>query len=184
MSPKSRNHVGIGSRHGQKRRRARYSNGWRTSRNHAGTVGTAQGCEIPGHSPTLLCPFVFHRSGHRIGGKRGDIRDVWHNACIAAGLGQMIEGERKGEMVEVYVGKLFHDFRRTGCRDMIRAGIPERVAMRVSGHKTRSTFDRYNIVSPADLKEAAQKRWAHTREQEEAAGKVVAMNQGRSVSYR
>jgi integrase len=129
--------------------------------------------QIPGQSPTLLCSFVFHNNGRPI----GDIRDVWHNACIAAGLGQMIEvGEKKK-----YTGKLFHDFRRTGCRDMIRAGIHERVAMRISGHKTRSVFDRYNIVSPDDLREAARKRSEHVQEQEERARKVVAMNQGRGA---
>lgn len=58
------------------------------------------------------------------------MRDVWQNACVAAGLGQMIEIERKGKKVKKYVGKLFHDFRRTGVRDMIRSGIPERVAMK------------------------------------------------------
>jgi integrase len=127
--------------------------------------------EVPGKSPTLLCPYVFHRNGKPI----KDIRDVWHNACVAVGLGQMVEVERNCKKKKKYVGKFFHDFRRTGCRDMIRAGINERVAMKISGHKTRSVFDRYNIVNPNDLREAARKRWTHAQEQEEKARKVVAI---------
>ena len=97
------------------------------------------------------CPWVFFRDGEQI----LDFRGGWEEACKAAGLWD--EQTKKPT-------KLFHDLRRTGVRNLVRAGVPEAVAMRISGHKTRAVFDRYNIVSESDLKAAGRKLGQYIRE--------------------
>ena len=106
----------------------------------------------------IVLPNVFLNKHGK--GPIGDFRKPWNAACRKAGLGYGYKVST--EYVEAWKDKLpygpiFHDFRRTAVRNMVRSGIPERVAMMISGHKTRSIFDRYNIVSDTDLKMAAQK---------------------------
>ena len=97
-----------------------------------------------------------------------NFRKVWNNACRKAGLGYgykvSVEYVQEWEH-KLSPGPIFHDFRRTAVRNMVRSGIPERVAMMISGHKTRSVFDRYNIVSDADLKTAALKQQMYLESQ-------------------
>jgi integrase len=86
-------------------------------------------------------PHVFPAlRGPRKGEQRKSMAWMWRQACKRAGL----------------PGKWKHDLRRTAVRDMVNAGISERVAMKITGHRTRSTFDRYHIVSPGDLRDAAR----------------------------
>jgi integrase len=84
---------------------------------------------------------VFARDGVTVRAWRTAFRD----ACQKAGLS----------------GRLLHDCRRTAARNLIRAGVPERVAMTLTGHKTRCVFDRYNIVNERELVTAGEQLVAY-----------------------
>jgi integrase len=89
-------------------------------------------------------PLVFTRPGGR---PIGSFTKAWARACGAAGV----------------PGRVLHDFRRTAVRNLLRAGVPERVAMQLVGWRSRQMLDRYHIVNAADLHEAARRLDAAAR---------------------
>ena len=106
-----------------------------------------------------ITDILFHRDGEPV----GDFRKAWTTACFEAGLVEVVLDENDQPVLDDHGkvkkrhSKLFHDLRRTAVRNMTRAGVRESVAMAITGHRTRSMFDRYNIVSEDDLRIAAQK---------------------------
>jgi integrase len=101
------------------------------------------------------CPYVFHHDGEPL----RNFEKAWATAAKAIGRPDL----------------LVHDLRRSCARNLVRAGVPERVAMNVTGHSTRSMFDRYDITSGSDLQSAMQKVSAYvtTRASEAATVKVI-----------
>jgi integrase len=116
---------------------------------------------------------VFHRDGRRI----GDFRKAWATACCAAKIGQMVCSKCDGDVSEQhtcescvvtwkaeqlkYAGPLFHDLRRTAARNMVRAGVPPQIAMKITGHRTDAMFRRYAIVDEEQKREALAKTQAY-----------------------
>ena len=104
-----------------------------------------RGVPFPDGADFYFCPFVFHREGQPI----RHIRGAWMTACRRAGV----------------EGMLFHDMRRTTVRNLLRAGVSQRTAMEVTGHKTASVFMRYDIVSEDDIRDAQEKMQSYLRAQ-------------------
>lgn len=86
---------------------------------------------------------VFHREGYPI----RQFKTSWRTACKRAGV----------------EGMMFHDLRRTAIRNLTRAGVPQKTAMEITGHKTISVFQRYDIVDEADMRLAQEKMQAYLK---------------------
>jgi hypothetical protein len=83
-----------------------------------------------------IVPFVFHREGRRI----KSFRSAWRAASRRSGI-----------------TRIPHDFRRTAVRNLVRAGVSQKVAMELTGHLTPSVFDRYDITDDRDRRDAVAK---------------------------
>jgi integrase len=103
------------------------------------------------------CPFVFHDGGRPI----GDFKKAWKSARQKVGLD----------------GLLVHDMRRSCARNVVRSGTPERIAMTITGHATRSMFDRHNISSDADLEAAMERVSDYVNQRSVDKPKIVPINQ-------
>jgi len=99
------------------------------------------------------CPNVFQNGGEPI----GDFRKAWRAACQSVGLEEL----------------LVHDLRRSCARNLVRSGVPEVIAMRITGHVTRSMFDRYNIVSDDDVADAMERVSEYVTARATEATKIV-----------
>jgi len=99
----------------------------------------------------MISSLIFHRAGAPI----GDFRKAWARAGKKAGI-----------------LRIFHDLRRSGCRNMINAGVPQNIAMKISGHKTNSMFRRYAIAAESDLRTALRRTQDYLKTVQE---NVVAM---------
>ena len=86
------------------------------------------------------CGLIFHSRGEGMVRGNGGLLcrhySAWKRALVAAKLPPDLKP---------------YDLRRSAIRNLVRAGVHESVVMTISGHRTRSTFDRYNIVSMDDL---------------------------------
>jgi hypothetical protein len=86
-----------------------------------------------------------------------DFRESWNLACQRAGV----------------PGLLFHDLRRSAVRNLRRAGVAETVIMKITGHRTRSVFERYNITDHTDTLEAGRKAAGFLAKEQEVVAQIT-----------
>jgi integrase len=111
--------------------------------------------QVKENGTARMVEFIFHRDGAPV----AEFRKSWATACKKAGV----------------AGRLFHDLRRSAVRNMTQAGTPQAVAMKISGHKTASMFQRYNIVATDDLRTALARTEAYREAEAAKQPQVVSM---------
>src|SRR6266516_7444236 len=121
-----------------------------------------------------IVPFVFHREGLQM----KSFRSAWRLVCKRVALAARAAAEgatpkaiwkamSRDERREFKgLGRIPHDFRRTAVRNLVRAGVSQKVAMELTGHLTPSVFDRYNITDDRDRRDAVAKLAAAARERQ------------------
>ena len=129
------------------------------------------------------CEYVFHRDGQHI----GDYRKCWHTLCVLLGLGAWYCRDCRGQDGEYismldatkvcarcqrkwtakkpakYIGKIFHDFRRTAAHELWKAGNTIEDCMEVTGHATTAMFKRYADLFTEEEKQARQREVQRVR---------------------
>ncbi len=128
----------------------------------AGGLIRFEGEQTKNNDPrTVPLPDLLIRTLEAVKDKSGSVfdgtnlRKEWNQACAACGLGTLtkVAGKRDPR----YAGLIVHDLRRSAIRNLMKAGVNEKVAMAISGHKTRSVFDRYHIIDTEDVVEAMRR---------------------------
>ncbi len=130
-----------------------------------------------------IVPWLFHREGKRV----KSIRQAWRTACLKAGLWEWALDEDGNQLLDRgkpvrRASKIPHDFRRTAVRNLVRAGVSEKVAMAVTGHLTRSVFARYEIVNSGDVRDGLARMVQAQEAAQEAAKGTVKARLGSSTS--
>jgi integrase len=97
------------------------------------------------------CPWLFHRKGRRL----RSFYKAWRRACASVAA-KLREDDPESATALLFDKLIPHDMRRSTTRNLILSCVGEQVAMKIVGHKTASTFRRYNITTQEDIRHASK----------------------------